>query len=234
MRKRKWWYILLIIVITLPVLFIANAFNGNPVSKQIAKITLNKYLEEEYPEDVFHVEKPFYNFKDSGYNFEVKQIGDATQKVHDFTVTGILGTEVTYDSIYYANLDQILIRNLESEANMELQQLIKKEIPEMKEVEVMIEVLKGTYPSDTTWDKDLKLEKPMYIHIILNAEDLTKESVVEKAISIQQLLNENGYEYDRVSINANLNDTPYGSYVKYGLGFERDSKIRERDVEEFE
>ncbi|WP_042150296.1 DUF3139 domain-containing protein [Paucisalibacillus sp. EB02] len=233
MRKKKWWYILLIIVITLPVLIISNAFNGNPLSKQIAKITLNKYLEEEYPEDKFHVEKPFFNFKDSGYNFEVKKIGDTTQESYDFTVTGILGTKVSYDSIYYANLDQVLIRKLQQEANSELGMLMKSDIPELIEVDVMVEVLKETYPSDTKWDKELNLEKPMYIHITIDAEGLTKESIVEKAKTIQQLLNENGYEYDRVSINANLNDKAFGSYVKYGVGFEGDSSIKEKDVEEY-
>ena len=46
----------------------ANAFFGNPISKQIATNTAEKYLEEKYSGKDFELEKVFYNFKDGYYH----------------------------------------------------------------------------------------------------------------------------------------------------------------------
>ena len=69
MKKKKWIYILLIIILTTPMLFIYNELNGNPLTKQLSKSTLKSYLTETYPDDKFGISEPFYNFKYPGYDY---------------------------------------------------------------------------------------------------------------------------------------------------------------------
>ena len=53
-------------------LFFANAFLGNPVSKMIVKNAAKNYIEENYKNRDFVIDEVQYNFKDSGYNAYVK------------------------------------------------------------------------------------------------------------------------------------------------------------------
>ncbi|MFK4998857.1 hypothetical protein ACI2OX_20870 [Bacillus sp. N9] len=52
------------------------------------------------------------------------------------------------------------------------------------------------------------------------------------------MLNDEDYSYSRVSMNGNLFDLAddkegYG-YVKYAVGFDRNTKITRKEIEEFE
>ena len=84
--KKKVIYILLIIILVVPILFFYNAFNGNPVWKSVSTIALKNYLKETYPQDEFRVNDGFYNFKISGYTYEVLKIGEDGQE-YEFGVT---------------------------------------------------------------------------------------------------------------------------------------------------
>src|SRR5690625_447930 len=116
MKKRKWIYIVMIIALALPVLWLHAVFNGNYVTKQLSKRTIKNYLEETYPESEYNLGKPFYNFKDGGYVFNVREIGDEEQREYEFVVVGLLGTNVHIDGIYQANLDYNLMERLGEEA----------------------------------------------------------------------------------------------------------------------
>ena len=60
-------------------------------------------------------------------------------------------------------------------------------------IDVQIEVLQGTYDSETHWSKDLKLEKPLYIHLTMDVANMNKEDVLSAVLSIKQKLDSAGY-----------------------------------------
>lgn len=232
-RKRNWVYILLIIILVVPILVFYNAFNGNPISKMAAKSSLENYLKETYPDQDFHIDDGSYNFKISGYSFYVNKTGTEDQKKYNFDVTGFFQPSVTYDEIYYENLDRPLIEKLSDEASEEIRDVLK-DIENIVEISVHIEVLKGTYAPTTEWSKGLKLEKPIQIEILMDAKDMSKEQLLEAAKSMQSALNAESYEYDRVNINANLFDgNDDRGYVKYGLAFESTDTLSLKDIKEF-
>ncbi len=227
MNKRKWLYIVVIFIIIVPLLFFYQAFNGNPLSKLASTVTLKNYLEKEYPEKEFRVEEGFYNFKISGYQFNVVQIG--TEEEYEFEVTGTFKPTVWTDGIYYANLDEPLIEKFGEQASEEISNLIIKDIPELLKVTVQLEVLKGSYDDSTTWDKNLKIEKPMYIHITTDAKGKTKEDILKSMNKIQKLLNMNGYTYESATINANVIEKDFKEetgYVKFHGSWEPEDKIK--------
>lgn len=54
------------------ILWFANAFVGNPVSKILANRNAEKYIEETYQDMELEINKATYNFKDCKYNVHVK------------------------------------------------------------------------------------------------------------------------------------------------------------------
>lgn len=231
MTKKKWLYIVLIIILAVPVLLLYFSFNGNPIGKQLSKHTLNKYLEETYPEDRFIVDKPIYNFKVSGYNLTVEKIDKHTNSEYDFVVTGVFGTHVHYDGIYYANQDKPLITKLQSEAEAELKKVLKKEVPEVLGVDVQLEVLKGKYDSDISWDKQFQAEKPMNIFIVTDAESKTMEDIFIATEKVQKILDEENYDYEYVMINAK-DQYERERIVRYYIRFDKGDTIKLTDVKE--
>mgnify|MGYP003478017956 FL=1 len=65
--KKKWPYVIGIIVIVGGILFLYTSFNGNPISKWKAKQVALNYLNEVYDEGTYWYEKTNYTFKDKSF-----------------------------------------------------------------------------------------------------------------------------------------------------------------------
>ena len=141
------------------------------------------------------------------------------------------------DGIYEENLNEPLMERLGEEAGKEIKTFLSKSITKLKDVDVHVEVLKGKLKNDAKWEKSLRLERPMEIHILLDAANADRKDVYNTAQKIQRLLNKEGYDYESVTINANIfegediKDEEIG-YVKYSTSFEKNTDIKLKDVEE--
>ncbi len=77
------------------VLFVVNAFVGNPISKMIVSHQAQKYIEATYPNTDYYIDSVNYSFKISGYHAHIKS---PSSKDTYFSVSyGMLG-EVGYDN----------------------------------------------------------------------------------------------------------------------------------------
>src|SRR5690625_5474473 len=104
MTKRKWLYLIIIVALATPVLLLYFAFEGNPIGKFNAKRTLDKHLEETYPDQNFVIHGPAsYNFKDGGYHLTAEEIVNETsyRNEFEFFIVGIFGTDFHYYCIYF-------------------------------------------------------------------------------------------------------------------------------------
>ena len=61
----------ILVLMLLGIGVVANAVNGNPISKALAKYEYKRYVKETYPNNDFKVSKASYNFKDGNYGAEV-------------------------------------------------------------------------------------------------------------------------------------------------------------------
>ena len=64
--------ILVAFVLIAGVLFITNAFVGNPISKAIVSDNAKKYVAETYPNTDYYIDRVGYDFKTGGYYAQVK------------------------------------------------------------------------------------------------------------------------------------------------------------------
>ncbi|MEK3888685.1 YfjL-like protein [Bacillus sp. FSL K6-3431] len=236
MKKKKWLYTILLIILIVPILFFYQAFNGNPVSKIAAKNSLQGYLTRQYPHKEYRMLNQFYDFKIGGYTFEVVQIGDEQQEKYEFQVTGFFKPTITFDGIYYANLDEPLMEKLSREAVDELKSVFHDNGIQIVDMYVQLEISQGKYTGNTIWSKGLQLEKPMYIHLTIDVTNMNKKDVLAAVKSIQQTLDSENYQYSRVSFNGNIIDKStigknYNGYVKYHIGFDKGANIELSDIE---
>lgn len=67
LNKKKIVYLVILIGIIVFLLGLYNAFNGNPISKAISKVKVEKYIEETYPDKDFKIDEVVYNFKFGTY-----------------------------------------------------------------------------------------------------------------------------------------------------------------------
>ncbi|MCY8216243.1 hypothetical protein [Bacillus haynesii] len=238
MMKKKILYSVLIVLLVSFVLAAYNAFNGNPVSKKLSQTALEHYLNDRYPEKDLRIDNGLYNFKFAEYVFEVTDTGDQKRKdPYLFSLRGFIQPEVHTDGIYEENLNEPLMERLGEEAGKEIKTFLSKSINDLKDVHVYVEVLKGKLKNDAKWEKSLRLDKPMEVHILLDAANANRKDVYKTVQKIQRLLNEEGYDYEGVTINANIfdgediKDEEIG-YLKYSTSFEKNTEIKLKDVEE--
>ena len=256
MKKKKILYLIILIILVGFILSCYNAFNGNPISNAVRKHIVESYLNETYPDEKFRVESGEYNFKFSEYSYNVIKIGEDPYAILDentdisekekyleplnyyVTVRGTFRPRVRYDSIRYARLDEKLSQKLSDEASSEIFTNIQKQLPNLKAVEAHVEVLKFTMDENTVWSKDLVFDKPLSLHIVIDATDQTAEESLTDGIKIQQLLKDMGYTYSNVTINGNGFDKELGSkdeygYVKYAFSFTANTKLSIKDIDTF-
>jgi hypothetical protein len=101
MKKKKWPYVIGIILIVGSILFLYTSFNGNPLSKWKAKQIAIKYLNEVYEENEFWYHETNFNFKDNSYfiRYSFSDLYSGTIEVgHGLWPSKILYTHINDDS----------------------------------------------------------------------------------------------------------------------------------------
>lgn len=241
MSKKKLFYSVLLIILIGFVLFLYNGYNGNPASKLISKKVLENYLEETYPEQVFHVNEGFYDFKFSQYRFTVKEIGSVDEegnvKEYDFYVKGFFRPSVNWDGIYYENLDEQMGKRLSEQAQKEIVPLVSKEVDHIRLFDIHIEVLKGKFEDEVVWSKELPLDKPMEVFVQLDSTKQTKEDFYKSAKKIKEILDKENYDYGSIVFNGSGFDIDgekidEDGYLKYSLSVKKAGEVELKKVAE--
>ena len=81
------------------VAWFANALNGNPLSKMLAKSTAERYLAENYGDTDYYIDHVSYNFKDENYHAFVRSPSSVdTTFTISLTMLGSLQGD-TYDNV---------------------------------------------------------------------------------------------------------------------------------------
>lgn len=87
--------IVVAVLLIIGLLFVANAFVGNPISKMIVTNNAKEYIEETYPDTDYYVDSVNYNFKTTKYNANVKS---PSSKDTSFTLSYSMLGNAGYDS----------------------------------------------------------------------------------------------------------------------------------------
>ena len=236
---KKWLSIFLAFVITGSVLFGYNEFNGNFISKQMAKSTLKEQLSEQYPDREFQLDKGFYNFKFDAYTFDVTFYEPPNNWTYTFEVgPKYLPKTIQTKTMHYDSRDETKSNDWSNQGSQYVKDLLAA-FP-----------IGGTYYSidvpiqfsQTVWTPDINIivapsisiEFPLY-------KGESKEEFLNIVQEIQAVLDEDKIRYDTVFVymdeKVDNRDGKKEGYApiyyqrKYSLQFQENSPITLDNIE---
>lgn len=124
MKKKVWKILALVaaVALILGVCAVANALNGNPISKMLARKSAEKYLSESHPGTDYYVERVDYNFKDGNYFARIRSVSSMDTQ---FTLYIDMLGKAQYDTYDDVLSGEITARRLEQEYRELVEQLLE-------------------------------------------------------------------------------------------------------------
>lgn len=171
------------------ILFIANAFIGNPISKMLANRAAEKYVEQNYGDLDLELEKATYNFKDGNYTVyaESKKSIDTHfylnfsgtgQFMYDDYETSVLSKFNTWERIdkeYREWVDTVFMNDFPYESDIAF-----GEIPGEEEDQDALEL-------DRYYDIRELGEEKGHITLYVNSNELTGEKAKNILLDLKKL-----------------------------------------------
>lgn len=193
-KKKKLLMIPLILLILL-LLIVNNVFNGNPISKNLAKKKVQNYIAKTYPNTDFEIIDVFYNFKDTSY------ICDITSKSQGlkFSITEY-ANNTFFDQYAESDNGKYLINNDLSYSFTKTLSNKFENIIDNPNLETLIDILvfQSEYKgSNLEYDKSFTT--PFFVNITQNFDKLpneisyTFEDMVDALLKLKDYFSENDY-----------------------------------------
>lgn len=210
------------------ILFAYMQMSGNTTHKHKAKESLEKFLEQTYPDLDYEIKRSVgYGWTDRTYRFKVvKKDAIEVQTIYTFYVSGMEPYEVFSDTIHESNIDKEASEKLNTEAERYILTLLKEKVPQVDSVDTNVEVYNKVTEE---WTPQLKTPKPILIMLEIEKGNLTKEQMLQQSQEIQKQLN-------RESIDYYLAEIGYSSVVNgeetydYYVSFTPEQELSIKDV----
>lgn len=212
-----------IILLTLAVLLLAVilffyiSFNGNFISKMIAKSKVQQYVEEMYENQNKQLVDSYYNFKDGQYTFNYEIYNNTIRSNYSFSIGGPFfpkGTIFSY--LEYESMDEALTESFQKDGEKWLEEQLREQNIAFGGVGYAVDIPKGLYGEDEVWKPNVdKLITPR-ISVDLTDEQQTEEQFLQQAEQIRQILIEHDVTYANGYISlTRAFDNSDGSKVGY-------------------
>lgn len=195
------------LVLIFGILFVTNAFVGNPISKAFANRSIKKYVEQKYSLLDLQVEKPIYNFKFGSYMARAQSKTSIDTKFAIYYRDGKVYRD-DYDSYVLGMFNTI--QRLGEEYSTLAKSLVSKELG-FSENTTMVTYEKGEYENAKTNLKlDMKFDKniPMDAEITLrfNLENNSIKNIAKIFKDAHKVFLENGCKFTKYGLYAEGNE----------------------------
>lgn len=198
------------------IVFITNAFTGNPISAHFAKKQLVSYANKKYPNMKLNFSKAEYNFKDSGYSLKASDLNSidthfiVTRRsdglIYDGYENYVLGGFNTLD-----RLGKEMTKDMEPL----LKDLFKNEMSGRLFADCMGDkknLEKIAPPLDTPYSRAMKLNATIFIDFDL--KNPTLEEISYRIQKADELLKKEGFSVGGYIVEALNRDTKKGYMVR--------------------
>ncbi|MBQ0138652.1 MAG: hypothetical protein KBT36_05090 [Kurthia sp.] len=135
--RRVWLIIGLVTIIAL----IVNEFTSNPYAEYRAKVKLETYLNEKYPDRSFEITDGNYNSKKDLYSFTVKDKFGENEN-YSFEIENGHNYTIVQDRLKESEIDEEVSKRLSIEASNSLKELVEAKIPYVRSVTASVKVPK--------------------------------------------------------------------------------------------
>lgn len=200
---------ILAIILICVVLFITNAFVGNPISAKLAENAVKNYVNEKYPDLDLKLEKPVYNFKDGNYIVWAKSKTSIDTR---FNINYRNG-KVYYDNYEFYVLDMHnTLDRLADEYTSVARKILEKELG-YKDNATRVMYDKAEYGKakdilelDMEFDKLLPLDSEVNISI-KNIKDISLENISKILTNAHKAFMENECYFKKYGLDIGDSET---------------------------
>lgn len=219
---KKFFYVIVVVLLVGLVVNIYCGINGNPLYINQAEKDMKIYLKKTYPDKDFKLGKVYYSMSFGSYTSEVTSPSDPSLS---FRLSWRSKAKVFIDE-YSRNLhkndkDDILSQKFSSEISKDVKTLLSSQISDFDSVNSEISIPSGKYDANISYSKDLN-EKPI-LYICMKGDKISKDNFVDRCIKIRDMLIQNGYKFNHLSIQYNANfkgDVKGGGAELYNLSID--------------
>ena len=149
---KRWIFILLALLIVGTVLFFYVSFNGNFITKAVAKQKVETYVAEQFTDATTNLVASGYNFKDSRYYFLYMIHTDTTQTRYTFEIGGpVLLDERIYSYMDLADADEAKTESFQQAGTKWLQTMLQNEQLKTDFIGYTVDIPRGLYDENKTW-----------------------------------------------------------------------------------
>lgn len=224
MTWKKRIYLIIALAITGYILFFYISFNGNPISKAIAKNHATDYLEKYYPEHNYSIKESGYNFKDQSYYFYYI-VNEKNDQIYNYSIEigkGLKPDQIIYNSLRYDSED-VGMSNAFSEEGTAYIKKILKETKLDGEAYYYVQVPLGYVDSRTKWKPNIELPVSADINIYIQQSFASRKEFFNYVKEVQEALD--GILYRQLYIESTISDTiddteniarAYWTTIEYG------------------
>lgn len=207
---KKWILLVAAALILGVILFFYVSFNGNFVTKMVAKAKVEDFVEETYKGHNKQLVDSGFSFKDGRYYFHYEIYTEATRANYSFSIGGPLFLD---DRIFsYLDLQDSDEEMMESfskaGANWLMEQLDAKGIV-YDDVGYSVEIPKGLFTGEVSWQPQVDQKLMPYVSFELKDENQSAEEFLQQAEEIRGILKEQDVTYNeaRVSVTREFDNT---------------------------
>lgn len=182
------------------ILFFYVSFNGNFISKMIAKNKVEAYLEEHYKDQNRQLTDSGYNFKDGQYVFHYEIYNNANRYSYTFSIGGpVFPNGRIFSYLNPHSEDEVLSEQFSKEGGQWLEQKLRAQNIAFDNVVYSVSVPKKIF-ENVSWKPDVDAILTPWITVEVTDEQQTEEQFMEQAEQIRQMLNEYNVTYDNCYI----------------------------------
>lgn len=184
------------------VLFVTDAFVGNPISAALANRAIAKYVEIKYPDFDLELDKAAYNFKDSAYAAMAKSNISIDTRFYVYYRNGrvIRDDYESYVLEYFNTLNR-----LSKEYSVLAKNILAKEMDIENESYVVVTTEDtSALELDMKFDRNLPVESELVIRVTLESNSI--EDIADILTEAHRVFLDNDCKFDKYSLYSENSD----------------------------
>lgn len=205
---KKWIFLTTAVILLGVILFFYVSFNGNFVTKMVAKGKVQDFVEEMFEGHNKQLIDSGYNFKDGQYYFHYEIYIDAVPVSYSFSLGGpVILNDAIDGYLHFESANEKLEGAFANAASSWLKEQLS-EIP-FDEISYSVSIPKGLYKDEISWQPQVDEKLMPSIWFEVKDENQTEAEFLQQAEQIRQFLNEHNVTYSeaRVAVTREYDNT---------------------------
>lgn len=198
---KKWISLTLAILLLAVILFFYISFNGNFISKMVAKNIVQSFVAETYEGQNAKLVDSGFNFKDGQYIFHYEIYNDTVRSNYSFSIGGsLIPNGQIFSYLYPESLDEQLTTTFQKAGTSWIEEQLRAQNIAFDWIGYELSIPKGLYTEEILWQPQVDKKLIPWISVELTDEQQTEQEFLQTAEKIRQLFHAHNVTYAEARI----------------------------------